>query len=96
MTAAATVGSLPPGEATGSTDSSGVEVEPVNLAIYSELAEAARLATPARTLETLDAIAEARVRIEGNVAPALALEAVLVSAVRNRETVPAPSRKDPQ
>ena len=39
----------------------GVEIEPVNLAIYSELAAAARLATPARTLETLDAIAEARV-----------------------------------
>ena len=48
----------------------------------------------ARTLETLDAIAEARIRIEGNVAPALALEAVLVSAVRNPETVPAPSGKD--
>ena len=47
----------------------GVEVEPVNLAIYSELAAAARLATPARTLETLDAIAEARLRIDGNVAP---------------------------
>jgi len=72
----------------------GVEVEPVNLAIYSELAAAARLATPARTLETLDAIAEARIRIEGNVAPALALEAVLVSAVRNTETVPASSGKD--
>jgi len=72
----------------------GVEVEPVNLAIYSELAAAARLATPARTLETLDAIAEARIRIEGNVAPALALEAVLVSAVRNPETVPASSGKD--
>jgi DNA polymerase-3 subunit delta' len=61
----------------------GVEVEPVNLAIYSELAAAATLATPARTLATLDAIAEARLRIEGNVAPALALEAVLVSAVRS-------------
>jgi len=72
----------------------GVEVEPVNLAIYSELAAAARLATPARTLETLDAIAEARVRIAGNVAPALALEAVLVSAVRTPETVPASSGKD--
>lgn len=60
----------------------GVELEPVNLAIYAELATAATQATPARTLATLDAIAEARLRIEGNVAPALALEAVLVSAVR--------------
>jgi DNA polymerase-3 subunit delta' len=60
----------------------GVDLEPVNLAIYSELATAARRATPARTLETLDAIAEARLRIQGNVAPALALEAMLVSAVR--------------
>ena len=72
----------------------GVEVEPVNLAIYSDLAAAARIATPARTLATLDAIAEARSRIEGNVAPALALEAVLVSAVRTPETVSTPSGRD--
>jgi DNA polymerase-3 subunit delta' len=70
----------------------GVEVEPVNLAIYSELAAAATLATPARTLATLDAIAEARIRIEGNVAPALALEAVLVSAVRSPQNSVAPER----
>ncbi len=69
-------------------------VEPVNLAIYAELAAAARVATPARTLATLDAIAEARRRLEGNVAPALALEAVLVSAVRLPETVSALSGKD--
>jgi DNA polymerase-3 subunit delta' len=73
----------------------GVDVEPVNLAIYSELVAAAKMAPPARTLETLDAIAEARIRIEANVAPALALEAVLVSAVRNPETVAASSGKDP-
>lgn len=60
----------------------GVATEPVNLAIYPELAEAATRSTPARTLETLDAIAAARERIEGNVAPPLALEAMLVSAVR--------------
>ena len=40
-------------------------------------------AVEVRTLETLDAIATARERIEGNVAPALALEAMLVSAVRD-------------
>jgi DNA polymerase-3 subunit delta' len=63
----------------------GVATEPVNLAIYAQLEAAAALSTPSRTLETLDAIATARERIEGNVAPALALEAMLVSAVRNKE-----------
>ena len=61
----------------------GVETEPVNLAIYSQLATAAEQSTASRTLETLDAIATARERIDGNVAPALALEAMLVSAVRD-------------
>ncbi|HWH25544.1 MAG TPA: DNA polymerase III subunit delta' [Pseudolysinimonas sp.] len=65
----------------------GVDHEPVNLAIYSDLLAAAEAATPARTLETLDAIATARRRIEGNVAPTLALEAMLISAVRTREPV---------
>src|SRR6187402_3384996 len=67
----------------------GVAVEPVNLAIYGQLEIAAAAATPARTLQTLDAIAEARVRIAGNVAPALALEAVLISAIRRADTVTA-------
>lgn len=61
----------------------GADVELVNLAIADRLAEAARAATPADSLATLDAIAEARTRIEGNVAPALALEALLVTAVRS-------------
>lgn len=60
----------------------GVDLEPVNLAIYSDLSTAAARATPAQTLATLDAITEARTRIEGNVAPALALEAMLVTAIR--------------
>ena len=64
----------------------GVATEPVNLAIYAQLEQAAAQATPSRTLETLDAIATARERIEGNVAPALALEAMLVSAVRERSS----------
>ena len=42
-----------------------------------------RAASPAQTLATLDAIAVARQRIEGNVNPALALEAMLVSAIRD-------------
>lgn len=60
----------------------GVELEPVNLAIYAELTTAAARAAPAQTLATLDAIGEARTRIEGNVSPALALEAMLVTAIR--------------
>ena len=60
----------------------GVPTEPINLSIYADLTEASRLSTPAETLETLDAIATARHRIDGNVSPALALEAMLVSAVR--------------
>jgi DNA polymerase-3 subunit delta' len=61
----------------------GVAGDPVNLAIYAELEAAARATTPAVTLATLDAITEARTRIDGNVAPALALEAMLISAVRD-------------
>ena len=66
----------------------GVETEPVNVAIFAELTAAASLATPERTLATLDAIATARERIEGNVAPALALEAMLVSAIRDPRDAP--------
>lgn len=69
----------------------GVDSEPVNLAIDGELRAAAGAATPERTLATLDAITVARERIEGNVSPALALEAVLVSAVR-REASESASR----
>ena len=64
------------------TYSGPVSNDPVNLAIYSDLEAAARATTAAGTLATLDAITEARARIEGNVAPALALEAMLISAVR--------------
>ncbi|MDM4763604.1 DNA polymerase III subunit delta' [Galbitalea sp. SE-J8] len=56
----------------------------VNATIRPRLDEAALLATPQRTLETLDAIGTARERIEGNVAPALALEAMLMRARRGR------------
>ncbi|RUQ86817.1 DNA polymerase III subunit delta' [Labedella gwakjiensis] len=54
----------------------------INREFGDEIARAAAATTPARTLETMDEIAVARKRIEGNVAPALALEAMLVSAVR--------------
>jgi len=58
--------------------------ELINLHIEEQLMKARAEATPAKTLKTLDAISTARSRIAGNVAPALALEAMLVSAVRSK------------
>ncbi len=60
----------------------GAESEPVNLEIMDRIRAAARTSTPAQTLATLDAIATARRRIDNNVAPALALEAMLITARR--------------
>ena len=64
----------------------GVDSEPVNRDIIDRVREAAALAGPERTLATMDAIAIARRRIDSNVAPALALEAMLVSATRTTAT----------
>ncbi|GAA1942463.1 DNA polymerase III subunit delta' [Agromyces allii] len=64
----------------------GAEVELVNRELVDELRRAAASVAPMRTLATLDAIQEARERIEGNVAPALALEAMLVSAIRRPDS----------
>ncbi|GAA1055528.1 DNA polymerase III subunit delta' [Agromyces luteolus] len=63
----------------------GAEVDLVNLEIAADIARAAASATPAQSLATLDAIQEARIRIDANVQPALALEAMLVSAIRRPE-----------
>jgi DNA polymerase-3 subunit delta' len=60
----------------------GTASEPINLSILGELERAARQSTPEQTLATMDAIATARKRIESNVAPALAIEAMLMSARR--------------
>jgi DNA polymerase-3 subunit delta' len=60
----------------------GAPSEPINLAIYPELIAASERSTPSTTLATMDAIATARKRIDGNVSPALALEAMLISAAR--------------
>lgn len=60
----------------------GADVELVNRELLERLQHAAASASPARTLATLDAIQTARDRIDGNVQPALALEAMLVSAIR--------------
>jgi DNA polymerase-3 subunit delta' len=60
----------------------GAPSEPINLAIHSQLVTASERTSPSGTLATMDAIATARKRIEGNVSPALALEAMLISAAR--------------
>lgn len=60
----------------------GADVELVNRELLPQIERAAASAASARTLATLDAIQAARERIEGNVQPALALEAMLVSAIR--------------
>lgn len=51
----------------------------INREIADRIDSAASRSTPAETLATLDAIARARRRIESNVAPLLALEAMLVT-----------------
>lgn len=60
----------------------GREESVINRELLPQLQAAGASSTPAATLATMDAIAIARQRIEGNVAPALALEAMLVSAIR--------------
>ena len=57
----------------------GVPDDLVNRSAEAALIAAARGTTPAATLRALDAIAWARRRIEGNVPPLLALEAMLMS-----------------
>ena len=54
----------------------------INQELLPELRRAAEACAPAVTVATMDAIALARQRIEANVAPALALEAMLVSMIR--------------
>ena len=58
------------------------DVPLVNRELEAGMQRAAASATPARSLATLDAIQQARTRIDGNVSPALALEAMLISAIR--------------
>jgi DNA polymerase III subunit delta' len=61
----------------------GATIEPINLSIQPDLVLASGRSTSAQTLATMDAIATARRRIDGNVSPALALEAMLISATTN-------------
>lgn len=64
----------------------GSEVEPINLAIHTQLVAAAGSCPPEDTIATLDAISLARRRIESNVSPALALEAMLLTARRKNKS----------
>jgi len=61
----------------------GVDEQPINDSIRAQLDSAAAASTPAATLAVLDAIAVARRRIEANVSPAMALEAMLVVVSRH-------------
>ncbi|GAA1224867.1 DNA polymerase III subunit delta' [Rhodoglobus aureus] len=56
----------------------GAPGELINLSILNNITAVAARTTPVATLAIMDGIAEARRRIESNVAPALALEAMLV------------------
>ncbi|WP_460943510.1 DNA polymerase III subunit delta' [Okibacterium endophyticum] len=60
----------------------GREESVINRELLGELRKAGERSAAAETMATLDAIQQARLRIEGNVAPALALEAMLVAAIR--------------
>lgn len=60
----------------------GVPGEPINVRILDRLGAASASCTAVDTLATMDAIATARERIESNVPPALALEAMLITAIR--------------
>jgi DNA polymerase-3 subunit delta' len=58
--------------------------ELVNVELKDRMLAAAQASSAAATLATMDAVQTARERIDGNVAPALALEAMLVTARRPR------------
>ncbi|MDQ1583958.1 MAG: polymerase subunit delta [Microbacteriaceae bacterium] len=59
----------------------------VNRELTDRLERLSIRTNPAATLAAMDAIAMARERIDGNVAPALALEAMLVSTIRSGNAV---------
>jgi DNA polymerase-3 subunit delta' len=61
----------------------GVTDEPINQSMRGRLDDATRASSPASTLAVMDAIAVARRRIESNVSPVLALEAMLVAISRH-------------
>ncbi|RLP74135.1 DNA polymerase III subunit delta' [Mycetocola tolaasinivorans] len=54
----------------------------INRELLAEIRSAASTAAPETTMQTMDAIQEARERIGANITPTLALEAMLVTAIR--------------
>ncbi|MGO4536572.1 DNA polymerase III subunit delta' [Leifsonia sp. 2MCAF36] len=60
----------------------GSDSELVNQELRTDLDSLSAHTTPAATLAAMDAVATARERIDGNVAPALALEAMLTTILR--------------
>jgi DNA polymerase III subunit delta' len=56
----------------------GADVEPVNAELGPQIRQLATSCSPAETLRRMDAIGQARERIAANVAPLLALEALMV------------------
>ncbi|ERK72043.1 hypothetical protein N136_01621, partial [Leifsonia aquatica ATCC 14665] len=60
----------------------GSASELVNLELLDRLQALSAHSTPAATLAAMDAVQAARERIDGNVAPALALEAMLTTILR--------------
>jgi DNA polymerase-3 subunit delta' len=59
----------------------GSEAPLVNRERQAALGEVARSTSPADTLRMMDAVAESRTRIDANVNPTLALEAMLATAI---------------
>ena len=58
----------------------GADLELVNESMRQRLADAARRGSAEQSLAALDAIAQARRRVEGNTPPLLAIEAMLIAA----------------
>jgi DNA polymerase-3 subunit delta' len=56
----------------------GAQAEPVNAELGEQIGQLARSGTPQDTLRRMDAIGQARERIAANVAPLLAIEALMV------------------
>jgi DNA polymerase-3 subunit delta' len=57
----------------------GADVEPVNTEHAAMIRDLARDSTPEQTIRRMDAIAVARQRLDGNVAPLLACEAMTIA-----------------
>ena len=62
----------------------GAGVEPISVDAVDAVRDLASSTTPENTLRVIDAMRTARTRLDANVAPLLALEAMMVAMVRNR------------